>query len=120
MGGSMLLMSAFGHMSSLVQVGGTVGYIACFALGAGPVPSLLLGEAIPALTEEASTARSKAASLAMASHWACNFAVGGWFLSLVRDHGVGTIYKGFGTVSLAAAAFVALAVPETKSTDGGQ
>jgi drug/metabolite transporter superfamily protein YnfA len=55
----------------------------------------------------------QAASLAMATHWACNLAVGAVFLALVQQHSVGFVYRAFAAVAAAAAVFVVVAVPET-------
>ena len=78
------------------------------ALGAGPVPGLLVPEIAPARL------RGAAVSLAMATHWVCNFAIGQAFLPVVSKVGVAGAYLGFAGVCLAAVAFARAAVPETK------
>jgi sugar porter (SP) family MFS transporter len=95
--------------AGLVSLVGTVGYILAFALGVGPIPSLLLGEMMPAAL------RGKAAAAAMASHWVCTFAVGQWFLPATAAFGNAAVYAVFGSIAAMGALFVALAVPETKS-----
>ena len=94
--------------AGLVSLVFTVGYILSFSLGAGPIPSLLLGEMMPA------EVRGKAASAAMASHWVCTFIVGQCFLSAAANFGTAAVYGAFGIVAALGSLFVATAVPETK------
>lgn len=56
----------------------------------------------------------RAVSLAMVSHWICNFAIGQLFLSAVSTFGVPLVYLFFAAVCFACCAFVARAVVETK------
>ncbi len=53
-------------------------------------------------------------SLAMVTHWICNFLVGQVFLSAVSTFGVPTVYVFFAAICFITVAFVAKAVVETK------
>ena len=98
----------FASAAAPIALGGTLAYVLAFALGAGPVPGLLVPEIAPARL------RGAAVSLAMATPWVCNFAVGQAFLPVVSKVGVAGAYLGFAGVCLAALAFARAAVPETK------
>ena len=91
-----------------IALAGTLAYIVSFALGAGPVPGLLVPEIAPAAL------RGRAVSAAMATHWVCNFVVGQAFLPAVSSVGVSGAYLFFAAVCLATVAFVRAQVPETK------
>ncbi|KAG2436948.1 hypothetical protein HXX76_006464 [Chlamydomonas incerta] len=91
-----------------IAVVGTLSYIAAFALGAGPVPALIVPELNPLAT------RGKAVSAAFVSHWVCNVAVGQSFLAAVQSYGLAPVYTFFGLMALAGAAYVNSQVPETK------
>jgi hypothetical protein len=79
-----------------------------FALGAGPVPGLLLPEIFP------DCIRAKGMAVAMCVHWMANFVVGLMFLQLLKTLGTGLLYTFFTLVCLAAALFVKQNVVETK------
>ena len=53
-------------------------------------------------------------SLAMVSHWVCNFLVGQAFLGAVARFGIAAVYVFFAAVCFAAVAFVGARVVETK------
>lgn len=114
MGISMLVMAAglalpfLSGLTGPIALVGTLAYILSFAMGAGPVPGLL----VPEIT--AARIRGRAVSLAMVSHWICNFAIGQLFLSAVSTFGVPLVYLFFAAVCFACCAFVARAVVETK------
>ena len=114
MAASMLAMAAGLGIPALapfagpVALAGTLAYIVSFALGAGPVPGLLVPEIAPAAL------RGSAVSAAMATHWVFNFAVGQAFLPAVAAVGVSGAYLFFAAVCLATVAFVRAQVPETK------
>jgi sugar porter (SP) family MFS transporter len=114
MGVAMALLAAALSIPALEPVAGplsligTLAYIAAFASGAGPVPSMLVAELYPPRL------RGRAQSLAMGTHWVCNFAIGQCFLSAVAAVGVGGVYAAFAAVCAAGAAFVALRLPETR------
>ncbi|KAI7836406.1 hypothetical protein COHA_009737 [Chlorella ohadii] len=114
MGLSMLGMAAglalpfLSGMTGAIALVGTLSYTLCFALGAGPVPGLL----VPEIT--AARIRGRAVSLAMVTHWVCNFAIGQLFLSAVGAFGVPAVYLFFAAVCFACVAWVGRAVVETK------
>jgi hypothetical protein len=56
----------------------------------------------------------RAVSLAMVTHWVCNFAIGQLFLSAVAAFGVPAVYLFFAAVCFATVAFVGRSVVETK------
>ncbi|KAH9575063.1 hypothetical protein CY35_01G092500 [Sphagnum magellanicum] len=87
---------------------GTLVYVFMFALGAGPVPGLLLPEIFP------DCIRAKGMAVAMCVHWIANFMVGLMFLQLLETLGTGILYTFFTLVCLAAALFVRQNVVETK------
>lgn len=91
-----------------VALVGTLAFVFMFALGAGPVPALILPELF------ANQIRAKALSVAMCVHWVANFTVGLTFLSLLKKLGTGTVYTGFATICLAAALFVNRFILETR------
>lgn len=83
-------------------------YVLSFALGAGPVPGLL----VPEIT--AARLRGRAVSLAMGTHWVANFALGQLFLPALGHFGVSGVYLFFAAVCAVAVAFVQSSVVETK------
>ncbi|KAG2498051.1 hypothetical protein HYH03_003812 [Edaphochlamys debaryana] len=91
-----------------IAVVGTLGYILSFALGAGPVPGLIVPELNPLST------RGKAVSAAFVSHWVCNVVVGQTFMGAVQSYGLAPVYAFFGTVALLGSLYVRAKVPETK------
>ncbi|XP_008462736.1 probable plastidic glucose transporter 2 isoform X2 [Cucumis melo] len=91
-----------------LSVGGTLMFVLMFALGAGPVPGLLLPEIFP------SRIRAKAMAICMSVHWVINFFVGLLFLQLLEKMGPQLLYSGFATFCLIAVAFVKRNVVETK------
>ena len=99
---------ALSSFAGPIALAGTLAYIVSFALGAGPVPGLLVPEIAPAAL------RGRAVSAAMATHWVCNFIVGQTFLPAVSAVGVSGAYLFFAAVCLATMAFVRTQVPETK------
>ncbi|KAM2710641.1 hypothetical protein EV2_048186 [Malus domestica] len=114
MAASMLLLSlsftwkALAPYSAPLSVTGTFLYVLSFALGAGPVPALLLPEIF------ASRIRAKAVSLSLGMHWISNFVVGLYFLSFVTKFGIGRVYFGFAGVCLLAVLYIAGNIVETK------
>lgn len=91
-----------------LSVGGMLMFVLTFALGAGPVPSLLLPEIFP------SRIRAKAMAVCMSVHWVINFFVGLLFLRLLEQLGPQLLYSIFGTFCLMAVVFVKRNVMETK------
>ncbi|KAK1660734.1 hypothetical protein QYE76_048893 [Lolium multiflorum] len=114
MAASMLLLSlsftwkALAPYSGTLAVVGTVLYVLSFALGAGPVPALLLPEIF------ASRIRAKAVALSLGMHWICNFFIGLYFLSVVNKFGISTVYLGFASVCALAVLYIAGNIVETK------
>ncbi|KAG1367901.1 Plastidic glucose transporter 4 [Cocos nucifera] len=91
-----------------LSVGGMLSFVLAFALGAGPVPGLLLPEIFP------SRIRAKAMAVCMCVHWVLNFFVGLLFLQLLEQLGPQVLYSIFAMVCLIAAVFVRRNVVETK------
>ncbi|GMH20664.1 hypothetical protein Nepgr_022505 [Nepenthes gracilis] len=114
MAASMLLLSlsftwkVLAPYSGPIAVLGTVLYVLSFSLGAGPVPALLLPEIF------ASRIRAKAVALSLGMHWASNFIIGLYFLSVVGKFGISKVYLGFACVCILAVSYVAGNVVETK------
>lgn len=77
-----LVIPALSALSGPIALIGTLGYIIAFAMGAGPVPGLLVPEITPAKI------RGRAVALAMGAHWVCNFVIGQVFLPAVEAFGV--------------------------------
>eukprot|EP00850_Spirogloea_muscicola_P017346 SM000148S01023 [mRNA] locus=s148:157341:161683:- [translate_table: standard] len=98
----------FQPVASAISIGGTLAYVFMFALGAGPVPALLLPEIYP------SRIRAKAMGFAMCLNWALNFLVGLFFLQLLQQWGPAALYSSFAAVCGAAVVFVNGQVVETK------
>lgn len=123
---SLLLGSFFGMAMSMVlqaiaasafmsgsgvlylSVGGMLMFVMSFAMGAGPVPSLLLSEILQ------SRIRAKAMAICMAMHWVINFFVGLLFLRLLELLGPQVLYTIFAAFCLLAVFFVRSNVVETK------
>ncbi|KAI5440045.1 hypothetical protein KIW84_025414, partial [Lathyrus oleraceus] len=91
-----------------LSVGGMLMFVFTFALGAGPVPGLLLTEIFP------SRIRAKAMAFCMSVHWVCNFLVGLLFLRLLEKLGPQLLYSMFATFCMMAVIFVKRNVVETK------
>ncbi|XP_027357809.1 probable plastidic glucose transporter 2 isoform X3 [Abrus precatorius] len=90
------------------SVGGMLLFVFTFALGAGPVPGLLLPEIFP------SRIRAKAMAVCMSVHWVINFFVGLLFLRLLEKLGPQLLYSMFSTFCIMAVIFVKRNVVETK------
>lgn len=101
-------LSASGFGTLYLSVGGMLLFVFTFALGAGPVPGLLLPEILP------SRIRAKAMAFCMSVHWVFNFLVGLLFLPLLEHLGRRLLYSIFGTFCLLAVVFVKRNVMETK------
>ncbi|XP_041002095.1 probable plastidic glucose transporter 3 isoform X3 [Juglans microcarpa x Juglans regia] len=91
-----------------LSVGGMLLSVLTFALGAGPVPGLLLSEIFPGRI------RAKAMAVCMAVHWVMNFFVGLFFLRLLEQIGAVVLYTIFAAFCLLAVFFVKTNVLETK------
>lgn len=97
-----------GYGTLYFSVGGMLMFVLAFALGAGPVPGLLLPEIFP------NKIRAKAMAVCMSVHWVVNFFVGLLFLRLLELLGAQVLYSIFGSFCLIAAVFVKKNVIETK------
>ncbi|XP_051149114.1 probable plastidic glucose transporter 2 isoform X3 [Andrographis paniculata] len=102
------LFTSSNPISFYLSVGGMLLFVLLFAVGAGPVPSLLLPEIFP------NRIRAKAVAFAMSVHWVFNFLVGLLFLRLLDQLGPATLYSMFCTFCLMAVGFVMRNVLETK------
>ncbi|KAK8551233.1 hypothetical protein V6N12_039884 [Hibiscus sabdariffa] len=91
-----------------ISVGGMLLFVFAFAMGAGPVPGLLLSEMFPGRI------RAKAMSICMAVHWVFNFLVGLLFLRLLELLGPLLLNTIFATFCPLAVIFVKKNVLETK------
>lgn len=91
-----------------LSVGGMLMFVLTFALGAGPVPGLLLPEIFPGRI------RAKAMAVCMSVHWVINFFVGLLFLRLLELLGPSILYSIFAAFCLLAVIFVKRNVMETK------
>jgi SP family galactose:H+ symporter-like MFS transporter len=83
-------------------------YVGFFAIGLGPVFWLLIAEIFPLAL------RGRAMSLATVANWTFNLIVSATFLNLVGAVGSAGAFLVYGVLSIAALAFVAAMVPETK------
>ncbi|KAL5768816.1 hypothetical protein ACOSP7_015360 [Xanthoceras sorbifolium] len=97
------------HAGALhLSVGSMLLFVLTFALGAGPVPGLLLPEIF------SSRIRAKAMAVCMSVHWVVNFFVGLLFLRLLEQLGPQLLYSMCATFCLMAVVFVKRNVMETK------
>ncbi|XP_043704559.1 probable plastidic glucose transporter 2 isoform X2 [Telopea speciosissima] len=97
-----------GSAAMCLSVSGMLLFVLTFAVGAGPVPGLLLPEIFP------SRIRAKAMAVCLSVHWAINFFVGLLFLRLLEVLGPQVLYSIFATFCLMAVVFVKRNVIETK------
>ncbi|PKA63461.1 putative plastidic glucose transporter 3 [Apostasia shenzhenica] len=97
-----------GSWTWYLSIGGMLLFVFAFALGAGPVPGLLLPEIFP------NKIREKAMAVCMSVHWVVNFFVGLLFLRFLEILGAKVLYAIFASFCLIAAAFVRRNVVETK------
>ncbi|XP_047340480.1 probable plastidic glucose transporter 2 isoform X2 [Impatiens glandulifera] len=97
-----------GSAVACLSVVGILLFVFTFALGAGPVPGLLLSEIFP------SRIRAKAMAISMSVHWVINFFVGLLFLRLLDQLGPQILYSIFAGFCLLAVVFVKRTVVETK------
>ncbi|KAI3443760.1 hypothetical protein Pfo_000425 [Paulownia fortunei] len=100
--------SASNPIGFYLSIGGMLLFVLMFAVGAGPVPALLLPEIFP------SRIRATAMAFCMSVHWVLNFLVGLLFLRLLDQMGPQLLYSMFGTFCLLAVVFVKRNVLETK------
>jgi len=98
----------FGSAESWLALLCLLGYIAAFAIGLGPIFWLLIAEIFPP------RARATGASVATATNWFTNFAIGLAFLPVAAAIGEAATFWIFAGVCAVAIAFVSRYVPETK------
>ena len=94
--------------ASALTVLAAIGFIGFFALGVGPVPSLLVSELFAN-----NTVRSGALSVCMSVHWLLNTGVGLLFLPAITSFGTPACFLFFAAMSFVGAAFVAGFILET-------
>ncbi|GJP29194.1 hypothetical protein CLOM_g19136 [Closterium sp. NIES-68] len=94
-------------MAPLVTLAATLVYVACFTMGAGPVPGLMLPEMLP------NHIRAKGMAFAMCVHWVFNFMVGFSFLPLMVRFGPVTLFSFFACICFAGALFTSTSLVET-------
>ncbi|CAH9109607.1 unnamed protein product [Cuscuta europaea] len=99
---------ASSYASFFLSVAGMLFFVFTFAIGAGPVPGLLLPEIFPGRI------RAKAMAFCMSVHWVFNFLVGLLFLRMLEKVGPQVLYGMFGTFCMIAVGFVKRNVMETK------
>ncbi|KAF9576748.1 hypothetical protein EC968_005521 [Mortierella alpina] len=103
----LLVIGAYADVGVLVVVSVFL-YIACFAIGLGPIPWLLLSELLPTY------ALSPASSIATAVNWGTNFVIGLIFPTLNNGLGNGTFIL-FAAITAAGFVYIWFFVPETKA-----
>lgn len=91
-----------------IAVASVAAFVGFFAIGLGPVFWFLIAEIFPLAV------RRRAMSLATVANWVFNLIVSATFLDLDAAVGSATAFLLYGALTLAALAFVALMVPETK------
>jgi MFS transporter, SP family, galactose:H+ symporter len=91
-----------------VSVGSVMVYVACFAIGLGPVFWLMISEIYPLKI------RGRAMGVAAVANWGSNLLVALTFLSLLRSIGRPWTFWLYALVGLIAWIFVFRMVPETK------
>ncbi|KAL7096953.1 hypothetical protein ACP275_10G112300 [Erythranthe tilingii] len=101
-------LPASGPLGFYLSTSGMLLFVLMFAVGAGPVPGLLLPEIFP------SRIRAKALAFCMSVHWVLNFLVGLLFLRLLEQMGPQLLYSIFGGFCLLAVVFIKRNVLETK------
>jgi MFS transporter, SP family, galactose:H+ symporter len=91
-----------------IAVVSVAAYVGFFAIGLGPIFWLLIAEIFPLAL------RGRAMSLSTVANWGFNLIVSATFLNLVGAFGSAAAFLVYAVLSLAALAFVAAMVPETK------
>jgi sugar porter (SP) family MFS transporter len=113
-GGTLVSLACLGylfgtaHVSRAAILSGVLLYLACFAIGLGPVFWLLISEIYP------TTIRGQAMSVASVTIWVFDLVVSITFLSLIDALGAKFSFWIYATACLAAFVFAFRLVPETK------
>eukprot|EP00879_Flechtneria_rotunda_P010535 GHRR01011015.1.p1 GENE.GHRR01011015.1~~GHRR01011015.1.p1 ORF type:complete len:531 (+),score=239.60 GHRR01011015.1:55-1647(+) len=102
------VVAAGGGESPMTLVLLVLAYVACFAVGSGPVTWVMLSEVLPARI------KGPAASAATAISWTGNLVVTLSFDGLLRHLGLGGTYLMYAIFNASAAAYVAGLVVETR------
>jgi len=111
---ALLVLAAFFAVPSLRQDApwlallALVGYIACFAVGLGPVFWLMISEVFPLWL------RSKAMAACTLANWVANFLVSYFFLQFIAMIGQTATFCVYAGLGVLAVLFFARRVPETK------
>ena len=96
------------HVSRVAILTGVLVYLACFAIGLGPIFWLLISEIYP------TTIRGQAMSVASVTIWVSDLLVSVTFLSLIGAAGARFCFWIYAAASVAAFVFAFRLVPETK------
>jgi sugar porter (SP) family MFS transporter len=83
-------------------------YVGCFAIGVGPTVWIVMAEIFPTMV------RGRAMSLATITLWLACLLITSSFLTLVKVLSASGVFLVYAGISIVAAAFVFLTVPETK------
>lgn len=108
-----LLVLAFAFFTGselidLIAIVSLMTYVACFAIGLGPVPSLLLSEIYPLKI------RGKAMTLGTMSNWLFNYLISLTFLDLMQHLGSAGTFCLYAAIGIVALWFFWRYIPETK------
>ncbi len=106
--GSAFLFSSLSSIVAWLAVISLAVYVACFAIGLGPVFWLLISEIYPLKI------RGRAMSVATVMNWGSNLIVALTFLSLLHSLGRSSTFWLYAVVGIVAWIFVYRLVPETK------
>ncbi len=104
---------AFGHgqLLGLLTAASLAAYVACFAIGLGPVFWLLISEIFPLAI------RARGMSAATIANWVANLVVALTFLDLVGWMGRTGVFALYAVLTAGAFVFARAMVPETKGLD---
>ncbi|HET7172553.1 MAG TPA: sugar porter family MFS transporter [Gaiellales bacterium] len=105
--GAFFLSSTLQDSVSYLSLVALIVYIACFAIGLGPVFWLMISEIFPL------ELRGPAMAVCTVANWSFNFLISFTFLTLVDAIGKTATFWLYGVVAVIAVVFFALKVPET-------
>jgi len=106
--GILAVVSQLPQSSQWLLFGGILGYVACFAIGMGPIPWVLISEIFP------NKIRGRAASLATAFLWIGTLLMTATFLNLKQTLGLSGVFGLYASLSLFSFLYILKEVPETK------
>jgi sugar porter (SP) family MFS transporter len=104
----LLALSIHLHLAPVLSLFFVLAYVACFAVGVGPTVWIVMAEIFP------TGVRGRAMSIATISLWLACLLITSTFLSLVKTLSISGAFLLYAALCVAAAVFVAWAVPETK------